>query len=472
MNARDNSGRIPFRTKVGYGSAEIGLNAVETSLRLYLLIFYTDVVGLRPGLAGLAVALGLLWDAVTDPLMGAVSDRTVERGGDRRVYLPVGAVVLGVGVVATFSPPGLGGQGAMFAWLLATYCLLNLGLTILSVPYLAMGGQLTDRTHERSVLFAWRFVFANAGALVAAAVPNTLADATASGERQTGGIEAMGSFSFVLFGLIVVSALVAWRATRGARMFVTTHERPARRMSIASRCRAALVPLRTPSFPPLLAAYLIATIGIGINATVALYYYGYRLQLTPREIQVMLVVFMAVFTASLAGWVAVSKRYGKLRPVTVGALLLGVATSVLYPVLPPKAFVYPLVLGAIGIGSLVGCIVLIESILTDVIDHDCVRTGRQRPGLYFGVWRFVAKSARAGAVVGAGAVLDAVGFEPGVAQSSTVDFALAAMFGPGVGLCFASAGIILWRYRFDASKHDQVERILRKREDRAAIRGR
>ena len=98
---------IPTATRIGYSVAETGINAVETLLRLYLLIFYTDAVGLAPGWAGLAVALGLCWDAVTDPLMGYLSDRWYSRLGGRRPFLLLGGLLLAISVYLLFSPPFL-----------------------------------------------------------------------------------------------------------------------------------------------------------------------------------------------------------------------------------------------------------------------------------------------------------------------------------------------------------------------------
>ena len=146
------------------------------------------------------------------------------------------------------------------------------------------------------------------------------------------------------------------------------------------------------------------------------------------------------------------------------ASLLGIATSVLYLVLPPGNFVLPLTLGAIGLGSLIGCIVLIDSLLTDVIDHDCITTGVRRSGVFFGVWRFASKLARAAAIGGTGWLLDLIGFVPNEVQSDGVKRALSLLFGPGVGLFFLAAAVLLARYRFTDRKQRQVQRILARRQ--------
>ncbi|MFM1871936.1 MAG: hypothetical protein RL398_1358 [Planctomycetota bacterium] len=445
------SGQLPVARQIGYSIAETGINTVETLVRIYLLIFYTDEVGLGPGLASLAFGLGVVWDAVTDPMMGAISDRTRHRFGGRRGYLLPGSVLLAGSLLLVFFPPPIEGQFWLFLWLLGSYCALNLGMTVLSVPYMAMAGELTEDPRTRAALFGWRFAFANVGAVAAVALTRAfLVDGH-------GSAAALPTVSMVAAGIVVVSALVTWRATaampRLGRVVRTESWLRTLRTVFASR------PLR-----PLLAAYVVATIGIGINATTAQYYYRYLLRLDAAQVESLLLVFLAVFTVSILGWVTAAKHYPKLRLMSWGSILLGIGTAALYLLLPPGAYLATVVLGGVVLGSLVGCIVLIDATLTDVIDHDRLRTGQLRSGLYFGLWRFASKLARALSIGTAGLVLDVAGFVPNVEQSEGVQWALRLQFGPGVGLFFALAGVILGLYRFDERKQDQVRRLLARRE--------
>lgn len=434
--------------------ADVGINAVETALRLYLLIYYTDQIGLRADLAGLALALGLLWDAVTDPVMGAISDRTAHSRHGRRIYILIGGLLLAGAIVVLFHPPELDGQWLRFGWLLGAFCFLNTALTIINVPHMAMASEMTVDPHERSVLFGWRFACMNFGAVLAAAVPALL---LSSPEDRTVGV--MGTSS-VLIGVVVIAS-AAWTYQATGR--ITFHTQPSRGRSLFAEFFEAF---RNPTFRPLVVAYIVATIGIGVNATVALYYYNYQLELADRQIQIMVAVLLVVFTISIIYWVRYSRRRGKNRPIIYGASALGIATSALYLMLPPGNFVLPLVLGAVGLGSLIGCIVLIDSLLTDVIDHDCIQSGVRRSGVFFGVWRFASKLARAAAIGGTGLVLDMIGFVPNEAQSDDVRRALSILFGPGVGVFFLGAGLLLARYRFTDDKQRQVQRILARRQRR------
>lgn len=446
--------RLSLATQVGYATADIGLNTAETAVRIYLLIFYTDEVGLRSGLAGLGLGLGLIWDAITDPIMGSISDRTRHRFGGRRGYLPVGGVLLALGVLAVFLPPAMATQSAKFLWLLFAYCFLNTGMTVLGIPYTAMAGEMTEDPHERAVLFGWRFAFANLGAILAAGMPALF---LVGDQHNTA---AMGAVGAVAAGLVVLSSLCSWRATRGVAFLSPplVHE---------PFFRAFAVALRNPAFRVLLLVYVIATIGIGINASTALYYYQYRLQMSEGQIQTLLVVFIGMFTLSIFGWVKAARRFGKRRPMIFGAAVLGVGTTALYLAMTPGQFPLVLAIGGVGLGWLVGSIVLIEAMLTDVLDHDLVRTRQLRSGLFFGVWRFASKLARAAALGVVAVVLEFVGFVPRQAeQSPAVATALTWLFGPGVGLFFLASAFVLWRYRFDEHKQVQVRRILARRAGR------
>jgi GPH family glycoside/pentoside/hexuronide:cation symporter len=271
----------------------------------------------------------------------------------------------------------------------------------------------------------------------------------------------MPSVSFVAASLVLGTACISWMATARMRFrFTPLHP--------GSVWHAFVEPFANPTFVPLISAYVIAYIGIGVNAATFLYYYDYVLGLTVAQRQTVLAVFLATFTVSILAWVWLARRYGKLRPLVLGAFVVGVANTALYTLVPAQAFAWVLALGGFGIGSFVGAIVLLDTLLTDVLDHDRLTSRQLRAGLFFGVWRFASKVARAITLAVVGAVLGAAGFvEKSTTQPPSVHDALVVMFAPGVGVTFLIACWILWRYRFDDAKQAQVRRLLARRDARA-----
>jgi GPH family glycoside/pentoside/hexuronide:cation symporter len=339
---------------------------------------------------------------------------------------------------------------------LFAYCTLNTGMTVLSVPYMAMAGEMTANPHERTTLFGARFAFSNAGAFVAAGLP-VLFLAPGRGNSQT-----MPWVGAVAAALVVATALLSWRATAKVAFL----QPPLQHQPML---RAFTVPFGNAAFRPLLAAYVIANIGIGVNAATFLYYYQHVLQLGETDRQVVLATFLAVFTASILLWVKLARAYGKLRPLVVGATVLGIGTPLLYVTVPTGGFVIVMAVGAFGLGAFVGSIVLIDTLLTDVLDHDLLTRRQLRSGLFFGVWRFASKLARAVSVLVVGAVLGAAGFvEQGGEQPPAVRIALTWLFGPGVGAFFLAAAFLLHRYRYRDAVQARVRDLLRRRAERAA----
>jgi GPH family glycoside/pentoside/hexuronide:cation symporter len=446
--------------RAAYGVAELGISGVEVLIRVGLLIFYTDVVGLDPRLAGYAVALGVLWDAVTDPLMGRISDRGRSRHGRRRPWMALGAVALALSVVALFSPPEMNSQGGKFLVLLGSYILVNTAMTVIAVPYSALAGDLCPPGEARTELFGWRLLFANLGLVLGTALPGLLVAGAGPEPSLAARAQADVRTAMILGGLTVVSAAIAILATRGRdrpdpRATAGMAWLPALRSAVGNRC-----------FVPLFLAYFVANIGLNVNATTALYYYRYRLLLDESATRTVITVFMLVFCLSIPVWLSIARRVGKRRAVVSGACALGVMNCVVYLLFPVGNPYWPLLASVVG-GAAIGCVVLLEALLADVVDHDRVFSRESRFGLYFGLWRMGSKAARAVAIAMAGNMLAWVGFSANAAQSEATSLGIALIFGPGVGVFFLAAAAILLAYRLDEAAHARVLRVLQRREARA-----
>ena len=468
--------------KAGYGIAETGLTASEVLIRLYLLIFYTDIVGLEPKLAGYAAAIAIVWDAIIDPLMGNISDRTRSRFGRRRPYIAVGAVLLAASLIYLFSPPDIGTQSGKFWFLLLSYMLVNTATTVIAIPHAALGSELTPDRSEVTEIYAWRLIAGNLGAILGTIVPGIILTRIAAmpgNQEAASKAGAHASASAVVAAVILITASITFFATKradkpttqiGNSQVRTPDSKPASQPP-QGHFHGLKSMLQNKPFLILFIAYLIATIGVNINSSFAFFYYKYRLQLTEADTQKVIAFFMVVFTLALIGWIALANRYGKKIPLFAGTMLLGIMTAIGYPIFPAGSLAGPAIAAIFG-GLFVGSILLLDAWLVDVIDYDEVKTRQSRPGLYFGIWKMGSKAARAIAVALSGIILSAIDFQPNAAQSPEVSWRLALVFGPGVAVFFILGALLTLGIKLDEPRIAKVRQILAKRETKLFVNSR
>lgn len=452
--------RLPLPTKLGYGAAELGVLCVETLARLHILKFYTDVVGLRPELAGGAAAIAIFWDAAVDPLVGLASDRTRSSWGRRRPWIAAGALALALSIAVLFHPPLLEAQLAKAAVLLGSFIAMNSAVSVLSVPHAALASELTFDRDERTELFGYRLFLGNLGLLLGAVLPGwALARAGEAGSARG----AYGLAGALVALVVLLSAGVTVLATRGRDVGNPQGDA----VGLGALLRSFLHLGRDRTFAPLLAAYVIAQLGVAINGTIALYYYEYRLRLTDPQVSLVLGLFVGTWSLSIPAWVLASRRLGKKPLAFGGVFALGLVTAIIYLVAPPEQMTLPLTIAVVG-GALAGSIVLLDALVADVVDVDHLRSRSERQGLYFGVWKMAGKMARGLAVAGSGVLLGRIGFVPNQPQTPEVAERLAWLFGPGVGAFLMVGALVFLCFPLTDTLHRRVQRALSRRR---ALRG-
>jgi Na+/melibiose symporter-like transporter len=458
------AGRLPRSRKAGYGAAEIGITSIEFFLQFYVLKFYTDVVGLAPGMAGLALGLAMAWDAIAEPLMGTISDHTRTRWGKRLPYVVGGAPLLAASFALLFAPPHLDTQAEKFWFLLLVYILVNTGMTIVAVPHAALGGELSRDMDERTEIFGWRFLFTNVGLVLGILIPGLTAAGASAGSGTDDVTGTAGTASVYIAVILCASCLVTFLSARGLDTPSTQAE-----LSLRSHARSLVTTLANRPFLVLLATYVLGSVGRTINAAVALFYYEHRLHLAQSDVNLyVLLPFGCLIAGSILFWLFLSRRFGKRLPAFWGIFLIGLLTCVIYPVLPSGQLLGPILVAIVG-GVLVGALFLIESTVADVVDYDEVRTGLHREGLYFGLWRMGTKLSRAVGLALSGALLGVIDFERGAAaQHPDTELGLALIFGPGVGGFLMLAALVFLYMPLDRARMQRIRRILELRQTRRA----
>jgi GPH family glycoside/pentoside/hexuronide:cation symporter len=448
------------RTKAGYGAAEFGLAGGELLLQLYLLEYYIRAVGLSPMLAGIALAAATLWDALTDPLMGGLVDRTRSRWGRFAPYLAAGGLVFGAGLALLFNPPDMG-QLTAFLYLLFTYILVNTGLTLIGVPHIAMGGVLSPDTHERTELYGWRLVFGTFGLFAGILAPLAAAQLLGGDVNGADGLAASRGLGSMFMGAAVIltaGITVAATLRRSRRL-----PAPGSAFRWRDFVRNAASILGNRVFLPFFGAFILVAMARTMNATLALPYYKDSLQLSEAAVQgPVLSIFTLAIVLSVPAWVWLGRRFGKRNPAFAGMLVLGLMTMLAYPLFPPGALAGPVVAAVIG-GFAVGAIILVESLVTDIADEDFVRNGEDREGIYFGFWRMGQKVARSITLGLTGLMLAAIGYEESlVQQGEATRRALAWVFGLGVGGLFVAASLVFLLTPMSRARQETIQREKRR----------
>ena len=421
--------------RLGYGAVEVGITASETLLRVSLLIFYTQVVGLRADFASYAIALGVLWDAVTDPFMGKFSDDANYKGERRRPFFWLGSIGLALSISFLFNFPRLEGQGAKFLYLLVSYLSCNTFLTILSVPHLALAADITKSEKTRMDLFGWRLIFANIGIIVGTALPALF---IGFGLSQ---FEPDSSASFLVGIILIVGNWFTMRSTKGL-----DHACQKDKSERKTYWKSLGTILSNKPYLFLMTAYMTATIGLTLNSSLALYYYRYFLEINELYVRSIIAFFMLIFCLSIPLWIFLTRFFTKEKIVIVNIFFLGLMTAIIYPLIPKGNLSLPILASILG-GVFIGSVVLMDVAVAEIAEAHTKRLKETETslGLYFGFWKMCGKFSRAIGLVLTGQGLTLIGFEAGVTPSMEVSQSISFLFGPGVGFFLILSAFILTR---------------------------
>jgi len=434
----------PTKIRLAYAMPAFGLAMIGIPVYVYLPKFYTDVVGINIVAAGIILFSVRLFDAVTDPIMGMLSDRTLTRFGRRRPYILVGSFLIAVALLFLFNPTALT-PAWNTVWFGVWIYALFLFWTVVAVPYESLGPEITYDYNDRTALFAWRDGLLIAGTLMAAASPAIVQAAFQLEGSPTGERSKFFWISAIYAPLVVLlcSCCVRW-----------VRERPSTNVrSTPIGWREFKSVSENRPFMILLAAYTISAIGSNLPATLILYYVEYVLG--SRRADFFLLLYFLTGILLLPIWVRLANRFGKKNTwiaamaINSGAFLLvfflGQGDVLAYGIL--------VVVSGIGFGA---TLAIPSAIQADVIDYDEMKTGRRREGHYVGLWS-IAKKMTAAIGVGVGlAVLGAVGYTPNAPQNESVLMALRILYALVPSVCNLLAIVIALYYPISGEVHARI----------------
>jgi GPH family glycoside/pentoside/hexuronide:cation symporter len=442
---------IPWGHRLAYAAPAFALAVVGIPLYVYLPKFYTDVVGADIALVGFVLLAIRLFDAVSDPVIGALSDRTTSPLGRRRPWIALGVPPLVVALYLLFSPPALSPEGALL-WFGVGLFVVFLAWTAITVPYESLGAELTQDYDERTAILSLRDGALILGTILAAASPAIIQGALGLGDGPDAERAKFRAVALSYAPLVVLACLACvW----------LVKERHGHRSSTAlPSLRTLGARLKNRPFRILLASYTIAAIGSNLPATLIPYYVDYVIG-DPNVEQYLLLYFLTGVVL-LPFWVRLAKRVGKKPAWLAAAALNSLTFAGVFFLGPGDSQAYAILVIASGLGF--GATLALPSAMqADVIDYEELRSGERKEGEIIGLWAVSKKLAAAFGVFLAFPILGAVGYVPNAAQPEAVVLTLKILYALVPSL-FNLLGLwVAWHYPIDKAAHEKILAAVRAR---------
>ena len=442
--------KITFREKLGYGFGDMASSMFWKIFGMYLLFFYTKVFGISPAAAGTMFLLTRIWDAVNDPIMGLLSDRTQTRWGKYRPYLLWGGIPFAlIGVMTFFTPDW--GENAKLAYAYVTYTLMMMIYTVVNVPYASLLGVMSPHPKDRNTLSSYRMFFAYVGSFITFMILQPLIDAFSSpgaaGEKIS---MEPGAWTAAVAVIGALCALLFFLCFRWTKERVKAADESRNKASVGTDLKRLFT---NGPWWILLASGVSALLFNSIRDGVALFYFTDYVTSTFRTAAfgwtvgtIYLLVGQASNMIGVALAAPVANRIGK-KKTYLGAMVLATLLSCFFFMLRPDQILLIMAFQVV-ISACAGIIFpLLWSMYADIVDYQELKTGRRATGL---ILSSSSMSQKFGWAIGGaitGWLLAAFGYDADLAvqsQSAIQGVRLMMSFLPAIGCVLAIIAIAMY----------------------------
>jgi oligogalacturonide transporter len=457
----DNSSteKLSLTTKLGFGIGDIYGGGAFVIIGFYYLHFLTDVLLISPYLAGIAFLVSKSWDAISDPLMGIISDRTKSKLGRRRPYFLAGIILIFFSFILLWYPVNFEKESHRFLYVVFAYLTFSTVITLVMVPYNALSSELTLDYDERTTLTSYRIIFSSISSLICAVLP----------------LKIVKMFPDISLGYIVMGiSFGLFFALPFLAVFFSTKERKdfQQKTTSLNPYRLFLLPFKTPTFINVLCMFLFAFVAMDVVMAIVIYFMNYYLG-RGGETENVLGVLLVCQIIAIPIFVKISERTDKRTAYLIAIIYLIAVMSFSFFITPgmPAAVIY-IFAALVGFGT-GGIVIMIYSIFPDMPDIDELYTGERREGLYSGIITFTRKVSSALAIAGISTAISLAGYNAPIKetvdgatqliqQSQSPEFLLTLRFVFVVipALFYILCLINALRYRLKKTTHGELKRIL------------
>lgn len=458
---------IQTKEKFLYASGAVANGVKTDGFTFFLLFFYSNVIGLSPALASLAIFIALLIDAFTDPVMGAISDRTNHRLGRRHPYFLLGIIPMGLSYFMLFSIQSSWDltQQQLFFWMLAFTAMTRLGMTVFDVPHRSLGSEMSRSYDERTSIFAAREMFGWAGGLFNALLAYTVFfKDTPEYIPGTQNPEPWIYFGMTGSILMCISVLITYF---GTLKYSNSSSNIKASFNLKLIISQIYIALKNKSFLIFFFGYLFIAVGWGLNSSLQLYMNTYFWEFK----SIMIAAFLGIYALStLTAFLIVPRLVLHIEKRSI--LLIAIAIAALIPPIPIFLFLNNLIPDAgswnlfftlapfiyIANTCLSSSAIVRESMLGDISDEVELDSKIGQQGLMYASSSLIGKLNTGLGILVAGLALELIGFPRGSEVLPTSDqvFNLAMVQGPFVAFLMIIPFGIFSLYGIDRKKHENI----------------
>ena len=449
--------KVPLGTTIAYGMPGLGAGYMYLLMSLYVMKFSTDVLLIAPAVMGVIFSISRIWDAVSDPIAGYLSDRTTFKFGRRRTWMLISFIPISFGFLAVFSPPeSMQGQ-SLDLWMMIAILSFYSAITLLNVPHMALGAELSEDYHERTRLFGVRHIGFTLGSILALVSMSLLI----SEENNPNGDVRQLAGSLAFYAIGAMSLMIFFAVSK-------LKENPEFQNRVNKNPFKAFRDVWiNPHAKILIIVLFIENLGGAVIGVLTLYVTQYIVE-APAWAPLIIFAYMLPSALSVPLWIPLSRRFGKIRLWVFSLAFTGISFGGIFIIPFLDSVTDRLIVMFIGAalgGMAAGCGGAIgPSVKGDVIDYDEYLTGERKEGSYFAALNFVFKSATGIMLLVTGFVLQFSGFIPNQPQTMEVKIALISLYGL-VPLVFYSLGAYLLykKFKFGEKEHAAIKQQIQER---------